>query len=219
MFADILKERVAAKGRALTKAEVERERFLWERAERARRHRDARLKALDLEWDGMPWFAVFTRPQCELKVEYALLERGLCAYLPEGRHWTKPRRATVKQAVARPAFTRYVMVGFPGGATAWHLVEKIDDVHSLVGTRSSGPQQIPALLIAKMRAAQDLGLFDAKVDPRLVLELGEEVEVTAGLMQGLKGLVTQVGTKTVEIDLGAFFAKSHLTLEHLKRAA
>jgi transcription antitermination factor NusG len=217
MLRDILKGRTPQK--PPTKAELERERRLWERAERERRRRDARIAARGRESEGMPWFAVFTQPQCEQKVEMQLIQRGLCAYLPEGRHWTKPRRSHVKQSVARPAFTRYVMVGFPSGSTSWHLVHAIPEVHSIVGQRLSGPKRLPALLIEKMRAAQDLGLFDAKVDARMVLELDEEVEITAGLMEGMTGHVRRIGSKTVEIDLGTFFAKAHVTLEHLKRVA
>ena len=191
MLADILAKRADAKGRNLSRAEIERETVLWRRAEEARLLRDARLKGRSRERDDLKWYVVFTNPLCERRVERGLLGLGLCAYLPEGRRWFRPRRGTIVGAwrhAPRVAFPRYLFVSFPTSARPDLRI--VDGVAGIVGSggRLCEPVLIDSADIAAIRQAQEIGQLDFGKNPT-VYEMGQEVEILHPLMKGMRGVV------------------------------
>lgn len=190
------------------------------------RRRDARERSRSREADVLTWFALFTNPRCERGVELALIEAGLCAYLPEGRAWTKPRRSPEYVERVRVAFPRYVFVAFPEDRSRWGVVRGTNGVHSVV-CQSGAPLRISGERIGDVRAAQDMGALDFNTPPapkreKGWLQPGAVVTFASGPLEGLTATVRRPsGSKVVEIETWLFgrSSVSHVPVDVLSIVA
>lgn len=187
-------------------------------AEAARRAA-ARALSLDREHEGMPWYAIFTNPLCERRVELGLIGIGLCAYVPEGRRWFKPRRSPHYVERLRPAMPRYVFVAYPDRRRP--DIRSVDGVAGVVGMgRYGAPVLIHERTIADMRAAQDMGALDFGRNPTLKFDVNDPVEVTAGLIQGQSGRIVRCNNANeVTVDLGWISAMPVVSVDVLRKVA
>lgn len=134
----------------------------------------------------MDWFAIYTRPQCEMQAADRLRASGAEVYVPISKRWAKPRRAKARRLVAKPAFTRYLFIR---GAFRWADVRGVDGVEGVVANNLV-PVRIPDRVVCDIRAAEDMGLFDIGRHPHaVVLAIGDQVTLVAGPLEGYRAVV------------------------------
>lgn len=128
------------------------------------------------------WYALFVRTNQEKRVADQLNTRGVENYLPcysSLRQW-KDRRVTLQL----PLFPGYVFVHLP-------LLERmraltVPHAVSLVGS-GSVPAEIDEQEISSIRWAIENG----KAEPCSSLKVGQHVEITAGIMLGMQGVLVR----------------------------
>lgn len=133
--------------------------------------------------DTLNWYAIYTRPRFEKKVDAQLHEKGFEAYLPLHkviRQWSDRRKK-----IEEPLFRGYVFV---------HVVPR-DRVRSLqvigaVRMISFGgkPSIIPDYQIEGIRRILSEGLHVETVD---YVQKGDLVEVVQGPLMGMRGVLLE----------------------------
>lgn len=125
------------------------------------------------------WFALYTRPRFEKKVDFELRQKGLESLLPLRtvvRFWSD-RIKTIEQ----PLFPSYVFVHA-------NLKERYTSLQSRGVVRmvsfNGQPTPIPQEQIESITRIQKYG-YDP--EPYQYLNFGDEVEVVAGPLSGLRG--------------------------------
>jgi transcription antitermination factor NusG len=121
------------------------------------------------------WYVVQTKPKKEFHVEKMFLEAGLQVYNPRTR----------EGAFLKPFFTGYEFVLFDYPAQ-FKLVSYTRGVRKLVGN-DLGPIPIEAAWVDEIRSRERDGFI---VLQKYGLEpaLGDEIEVAAGPLKGLRGV-------------------------------
>jgi transcription antitermination factor NusG len=130
------------------------------------------------------WFAVWTRSQCETKVEDALRKRGLEVYLPRTRR--PSRRRDRRVMLHQPLFPGYVFLRFAPSRDRYLRVASIDGVVRILGERWDTLWPIPGEQVeAVHRVVTDCA--GARSVPWL--RVGDRALIVAGPLVGLEGLV------------------------------
>jgi transcription elongation factor/antiterminator RfaH len=136
----------------------------------------------------MPWYALYTKPRHEKKVEQQLIEKDIIAFLPmvkSLRQW-KDRRKWVEM----PLFTSYVFIKI-------ELKNKIEalQTHGVVKMIGFGgvPAAIPDWQIDQLKK-----VISQPETLRLeqYLKEGDTVEVVEGPLKGIKGYLREVRGET-----------------------
>lgn len=136
----------------------------------------------------MSWYALYTKPRHEKKVEQQLLEKEITAFLPmvkSLRQW-KDRRKWVEM----PLFTGYVFINI-------NLKNKIEalQTHGVVKMISFGgvPAAIPDWQIEQLKK-----VISQPETLRLeqYLKEGDTVEIIEGPLKGIKGYLREVRGET-----------------------
>jgi len=125
------------------------------------------------------WYALYTRPRFEKKVDSLLQEKGIEVYLPLQtvvRQWSDR-----KKKVDEPLFRSYVFVHVTAMARSRSLW--VDGVIKLVGFGGK-PSIIPDDQIEALKRFLKEGTI---LEPCDYLVAGDWVEVTHGPFQGIKG--------------------------------
>lgn len=188
-----------------------------------------RARAQNRERPGMTWFALFTNPRCERRAEQRIIDEGLCAYLPEGKVWSKPRYATSYIGRLRPAMSRYLFVGDPSRREPdWFALRRVDGVHGIVGV-SGLPIAIQGQAIDALRRAENAGRFNFGSKPMEkgkhtpgIYQPGQRVTIASGPYAGFSCPVVRPSTKiNVEIELMVFgrAALMSVPLDNVRAAA
>ena len=125
------------------------------------------------------WYALYTRPRFEKRVDARLRERGLESYLP--LQTVRRRWSDRWKNVEFPLFSGYVFVRITL-RQVWHAVQT-DGVMRLVSFNGQ-PSPIPDYEIEAVRQVVSGNVpFDC-VD---YLAVGERVEVVSGPLRGVRG--------------------------------
>lgn len=170
------------------------------------------------------WFALITNPKCERRAEAGLNEIGVETYLPWGKIWSRPKRATGVVMRLRPAFARYLFIRFPGHDT-WQGLPRIDGVEAVIASQGS-PLPIPEWQVLSTWARETNGLLDFNAGPKVSRKgeylVGDEVTITAGPFAGFPGRVKREnGEKIVTIETMLFGRElvAKVPLDQVRKAA
>ena len=127
------------------------------------------------------WFAVFTVPRHEKRVDEHFRIHGIESFLPlylTTRNWKDGSKGTVQH----PLFPCYVFVRIdPSGRVP---VLRVPGVISIVGSGRK-PSQLPDSYIHFLRE----GLREGKIEPHCDLVMGARVRIRSGLMAGVEGVL------------------------------
>lgn len=134
----------------------------------------------DLE-TSKSWFAVFTMPRHEKRVETHLCLREVENFLPlyqRQRQWKDGSKGVLRL----PLFPNYVFVRIEHSGRI--VVLKVPGVISIVGC---GPQPwpVPDGYIHWLRD----GLRERKIEPYPYLAVGASVRIRSGIMRGMEGVL------------------------------
>ncbi len=133
--------------------------------------------------DDAPWFALRVKPRHEKSVSLALATRGRLTYLP---CHTAPRRWSDRTKQVRlPLFPCYLF------CRMWKedrlAVLEVPSVRSIVGF-GGRPCAVEEAQIRDVRRVEESGL---PAMPWPTTQLGERVQLTAGPLSGLRGVIEQ----------------------------
>lgn len=129
------------------------------------------------------WYAVYTRPRFEKKVDLELKRRGFDSYLP--LHTVVKQWSDRKKKVEEPLFRSYVFV---------HVSpkERVDSMEITGIVRMIGfggkPSVIPDDQIDAIRRFLEGGY---KIESYDYLSSGDPVEITHGPLMGIKGILAE----------------------------
>ena len=129
----------------------------------------------------MPWYALYTRPRHEKKVDQYLKEKKVQVYLPliTQVHQWKDR----KKKVAIPLFSSYIFANFEY-KHRFDILET-DGVVKVINFNGK-PAEIPAWQIDSLQTMLEC---PETVQPEHYVRPGQLVEVTTGPMKGMRGQV------------------------------
>jgi transcription elongation factor/antiterminator RfaH len=136
------------------------------------------LKTLD---NYMSWYAIYTRPRHEKKVDVQLKDKDIETFLPlitRKRQW-KDRKKNVEM----PLFSSYLFVNFEY-KYRFDILET-DGVVKIVNFNGV-PAVVPDWQIESLR---QMLTFPKAIQLESYIQPGEIVEVTEGPMRGMKGTV------------------------------
>lgn len=142
------------------------------------------------------WYALYTRPRFEKKVNGQLEQKGLESLLPLRqvlRIWSDR-----KKKIEEPMFPSYVFIH--GDAKERYMALQTDGVMRIVSFQGQ-PARIPEGQIKSISLVLEHG-YDP--EPHSYLHVGEEVEIVAGPLIGLRGFyIEDRGSHRLVISLAA----------------
>jgi transcription antitermination factor NusG len=132
----------------------------------------------------MPWYAIYTKPRNEKKVDGLLAEKRIERFLPlvKRRQQWKDR----KKWVEMPLFSSYLFANFEYKYR--YDVLQTDGVVKIVNFNGV-PAVVPDWQIASLRRMLE---FPQTLQLESYLSPGEMVEVIEGPMRGMRGTVTRL---------------------------
>ena len=101
---------------------------------------------------AMFWYAVYTKPRHERKVNTQLIREGMTTFLPEMERWS--RRRDRKKKVSYPIFPGYLFINMELNNGSRLKVIKTKGVVRILGTKGV-PTPIPAHQIDAIQKAVD----------------------------------------------------------------
>jgi transcription antitermination factor NusG len=146
------------------------------------------------------WFAVWTRSQCEPKVEDLLRRKQVEVFVPRIR---QPSRRRDRQVVLeRPLFPGYVFPRFAPSRDAYLKVVCTEGVVRILG---EGWDRLYPIPDAQLDAVRRIVEADARARSVPWIHLGDRVRIVGGALCGLEGFVQDWrpgrGRFVVSIDL------------------
>jgi transcription termination/antitermination protein NusG len=133
-----------------------------------------------------PWFALWTHSNCEERVRAQLEEKGLRAFLPTVREWS--RRAGIRRLISRPMFPSYLFVQHRIEKQSYVEIMKTKGLVRILGERWDRLEPIPG---GEVDAIQRVAASDVPVLPHPYLREGQRVRITDGALAGLEGLLVR----------------------------
>lgn len=127
------------------------------------------------------WFAVFTVPRHEKRIETYLQLRGIENFLPiyeKQSQW----KGGYKKTLQLPLFSNYIFVRICQGERI--PVLKVPGVIVVLGG-GPNPMPIPDSYIDSLRE----GLRGGKIEPHPCLTVGTRVRIRSGVMAGMQGIL------------------------------
>lgn len=142
----------------------------------------------------MPWYALYTKPRCEKKVDELLKQRGIESYCPLNRvvkQWSDR-----KKKVEIPLFTSYVFVKIPEAEQV--KVRMINGVVNFVYWLSK-----PAIIRdVEMEALRNFVEHHANIKVEGTgFKEGDNIEIGTGAFKGHKAIVNKVNKNKLELIL------------------
>jgi transcription antitermination factor NusG len=130
------------------------------------------------------WFAVWTRSQCETKVEAALRQLDLEVFLPRVREMS--RRRDRRRVLERPLFPGYVFPRFVPDREAYLRIANAEGVVRVLGQRWDALHAIPD---DQVEAVRRIVTETDGAHPVPWIRVGDRVSIVAGPLEGLEGFV------------------------------
>ena len=140
----------------------------------------------------MYWSVVNTQPMAERRALWHLEWQGFKCYAPREKIIRIKRGRKVP--AARWLFPRYVFVWIVDG---WHDLFSTIGVSRVLMT-GEVPAKLPERWIKEMRAQEHNGLISL---PKHRFRIGQQVQVTSGLLAGQKGLYQGMSSRQREVVL------------------
>ncbi len=140
------------------------------------------LRATGQASEERAWYALYTRPRFEKKVDSLLKQKDVQSFLPQRfviRQWSNNR----KRKIAEPLFSSYVFVF--ANLRERHLATRTYGVATLV-TFNGQPARIPEDEIQGIHRVLQHG-YDP--EPHQAFKRGDEVEMASGPLQGIRGVL------------------------------
>lgn len=147
---------------------------------------------------AMLWYAVYTKPRHERKVNVHLVRDGIATFLPEIERWS--RRKDRKKKILYPIFPGYLFINTELSVENRLKVIKTKGVVRILGTKGV-PTPIPAHQINAIQKAVD---SKNDVSPYPYLKKGQLVRVIGGPLNGVEGIFVSdkgKGKLVVSIDI------------------
>ena len=145
------------------------------------------LESLDIGVNGKKWFAFYTRPQQEKKVEKYLLERGIQVFVPKA-----PRYITVagkRRLLEAPLFRSYVFAKLQYKTEEYYLALDAPGVSTIIHKKGI-PQPIPEEEMSSLIAVVNRAKENILEHP--FLKLGQKVIVVEGPLKGAVGVIEKI---------------------------
>jgi transcriptional antiterminator NusG len=130
----------------------------------------------------MDWYAIYTKPRHERKVNTHLSREGIKTFLPEIERWS--RRKDRKKTVSDPIFPGYLFVRTELNSDIRLKVIKTDGVVRILGSNGT-PTAIPENQIEAIHRIVDNKKI---VSPHGYLTEGQVVKVIRGPLKGVEGI-------------------------------
>jgi transcription antitermination factor NusG len=130
------------------------------------------------------WFAAYTSPRHEKRVEQYLSTRQIEHYLPlyhPRRKWADGSTVTLDL----PLFPGYIFVRIDRGERV--RVLEVPGVVTFVGGTGRQPASLPEAEIEALRA----GLRLRRVEPHPFLTVGQRARIRSGALEGMEGVVVR----------------------------
>ena len=131
------------------------------------------------------WFAAYTSPRHEKRVNQQLEMREIEHYLPlyrTHRKWSDGSRVTLDL----PLFPGYIFVCIQRNERV--RVLEVPGVLSVVGGRGGEPASLPASEIDALRS----GLSERNAQPHPLLKVGQRARIRSGAFAGMEGVVVRM---------------------------
>ena len=130
------------------------------------------------------WFAVWTRSQCEPKVEEGLRRRQFEPFLPCVR--VASRRRDRRVLLERPLFPGYLFLRFAPSREAYIRVASTDGVVRILGERWDALHPVPDEQVDAVRRIVSEG---EGARPVPWIKIGHRARIVVGPLAGLEGFV------------------------------
>jgi transcription antitermination factor NusG len=130
------------------------------------------------------WFAVYTTPRHEKRVDQHFGVRGIERYLPlyqVQRKWADGSRVTLNL----PLFPGYIFVRIERSQRV--SVLEVPGVLAIVGGTGGAPAPLPLADIEALR----FGLHLRRAAPHPLLQIGQRARIRSGALAGLEGVVVR----------------------------
>jgi len=131
------------------------------------------------------WFAVYTTPRHEKRVEFHMHQRGIEHFLPiyrTHRKWSDGSRVVLNL----PLFPGYIFA-YIGRSERVRVLE-VPGVLAIVGGTGHEPASLPEAEIEALRA----GLEKHNAEPHTLVTVGERVCIRTGSFAGMTGFVVRL---------------------------
>lgn len=132
------------------------------------------------------WFAVWTRSQCEAKVEEGLRRRQIEVFLPRVR--VPSRRRDRRVVLAQSLFPGYLFLRFTPSRESYIRVASTDGVVRVLGERWDALYPVPDEQVEAVRRIVTVS-ETARAVPWI--HVGDRVQIVAGPLVGLEGQVRE----------------------------
>jgi transcription antitermination factor NusG len=130
------------------------------------------------------WFAVFTSPRHEKRVQQHLSQRDVEHYLPIYRSQRKWRNG-LKVVLDLPLFPGYIFVRIK--RTERVRILEVPGVLAIVGGTAGAMARLPAAEVEALRS----GLHLRQAEPHPLLTIGQRARIRSGALAGLEGIVVR----------------------------
>jgi transcription antitermination factor NusG len=130
------------------------------------------------------WYAAYTSPRHEKRVEQHLSQRGVEHYLPVYRSSRKWRNG-LKVILDLPLFPGYIFVRIK--RTARIRVLEAPGVLAIVGNSASEMTPLPEAEVDALRS----GLQMRQAEPHPLLTVGQRARIRSGALAGMEGIVVR----------------------------
>ena len=146
------------------------------------------------------WFAVWTRSQCEAKVEELLRRKQFELFLPRVRAPSRRRDRYV--VLERPLFPGYLFLRFALSRESYISIASTDGVVRILGERWDTLHPVPD---EQVEAVRRIVTYASRARTVPWIRIGDRVCIVAGPLAGLEGFVQawRAGRATfvVSVDL------------------
>jgi transcription elongation factor/antiterminator RfaH len=130
----------------------------------------------------MFWYAVYTKPKHERKVNVHLLREGMKTFLPEIERWS--RRRDRKKKVSYPIFPGYLFINTELNGGSRLKVIKTKGVVRMLGNKGT-PTAIPENQIEAIRKIVN---SNKEISHYPYMKTGQMVRVMSGPLNGVEGI-------------------------------
>ncbi len=155
------------------------------------RHRESSVHSTEAESAGRQdvqfdsnWFAAFTSPRHEKRVDQYLMQREVEHFLPLYRSPRKWRNG-LKVVLDLPLFPGYIFVRIK--RTERIRVLEVPGVLTIVGGTAGEMAPLPEAEIEALRS----GLHLRQAEPHPLLTVGQRARIRSGALAGLEGIVVR----------------------------
>lgn len=131
---------------------------------------------------AMSWYAVYTKPRHERKINAHLIREGVTTFLPELERWS--RRKDRKKKIMYPIFPGYLFINTELSVENRLKVIKTRGVVRILGNKGI-PTAIPENQIEAIQRIVD---NNKEISPYPYMKTGQIVRVMSGPLNGVEGI-------------------------------